>query len=858
MGLALILWVLLAQGPPGAAQWEASYRSGVAAFQDYDFQAALRDLRKSLEYAERFGEADPRLADTLAQLAKACNGDDDCEGASQYLTRALKLRAGIHAPDARRADTLVLVAEAASDLGQYDDALKCYQEAVELRERSFSTRHQKVADIYAAIAWVYQWKEQPEKARETSRHAVSIVEESGAIQTAGFAMLLEERGGLFGAQEDEKGALPYYERAIAIRTALWKPADPRFVQALSRIAAATQHYKDAGYAEQLYRRAVDIQLHTHSIRSREYLEAQAALATFLDWKQRWQDAETAHGDALRSAEALHDETVAAEHLYHISRARNMTGRAAEAVEPAERALEIRKRTTEQRDSWERAQTRSLLVEIHAALGDFARAEEQLRTLQEEAPAGQVIAAAETLGDTYQKLGRFVDAVPKFELAAAVYEARVSSNSQQMVDKLMRLSQAYQLAGLPTEANRVAIRASQLQWSIASKQLGGKGIALVMGIVAMVFLVGAVLLVLLQWLFARHLGRKIARLYEAPAPLVCLEVAVPSSTGTEMAVLVETAPPPPPVPAPVRRMAFHGEGGALFAIRIANLLLSIVTVGIYYFWGKAKVRRYVYNQTEFEGDRLEFHGTGKEMLLGWLKGLPVLAFIVLFPRVLPLVWQNPKSILVSQLAIFAAIALLWPVARAGAYRYRMNRTSWRGIRFSFRGSTWGFLLLSLKGYALTALTLGIYYPFFAVRARRYLMDQTWFGNAPFRFEGRGGDLLPSFMTCVPLAYSTLGIGWLWWSALRDRYNWAYTLFAGARCRCTVTAWKLFRLWTGNVLLLVLTLTLAAPWVIVRTMRFWTENVELVGDVDLAAINQDARTTSAVGEGFADFLGFDFGL
>lgn len=856
MGTALILWALPAQAPADTKQWEASYRSGVAAIQDYDFQAALRNLRLALQQAERFGGADPRLVDTLAQLAKACQEDDDCADANQYLTRALKLRAGIRAPDARRADTLALLAEAASDLGQYDDALKCYQQAVELRERTYGMKHQKVADAYAAIAWVYQWKQKPEQARETMRHAVSIVEESGAVQTAEFAMLLEDRGRLLGAQKDERGALSHYERAIAIRTGLWRPADPRFVEALSRIAGLTQRFKDTDYAEQIYRRVVDVQFRAHSARSREYLDAESALARFFDYKKRWADAGAAHEEALRSAEALGDQGEAATHLYDISLARHMAGRTADAVAPAERALEIRVRTAE-RGSWERAQPRSLLAEMHAALGDFARAEEHFRTLQEEAPAGTVIEAAETLGDAYQKLGRFPEAVPKFELAAATYEARISPNSREMADKLMRLSQAYQLAGRPAEANRVMMRASQLQWSLLSKQLGGKVVAAVVAVIAAVLLVAAGVLILIQWLLARRLARKIARLFEAPAPLVREEMAVISNEGTATAVLVETEPPPT-APAPVRRLWFHGEGGALFAIRIANLLLSIVTLGVYYFWGKAKVRRYVYGQTEFEGDRFEFHGTGREMLLGWLKGLPVLVFIVVVPRVLPLVWQNPRSILAAQLSVFTAVILLWPVARAGAYRYRLNRMSWRGIRFSFRGSTLGFLLLSLKGYALTALTLGIYYPFFAVRARRYLMDQTWFGNTRFRFEGRGGDLLPSYMVGVPLTYLTLGIAWIWWSALRDRYNWAHTVFAGARCRCTVTAWKLFRLWVGNVLLLVLTLTLGTPWVIVRTMRFWTENVELAGDVDMAAIEQDAQATSAVGEGFADFLGFDFGL
>ena len=66
------------------------------------------------------------------------------------------------------------------------------------------------------------------------------------------------------------------------------------------------------------------------------------------------------------------------------------------------------------------------------------------------------------------------------------------------------------------------------------------------------------------------------------------------------------------------------------------------------------------------------------------------------------------------------------------------------------------------------------------------------------------------------------------------------------------------WTGNLLLALFTLGLAMPWVIVRTVRFWTDNVRVDGVFDLAAIEQQSLAVSAVGEGFADFLGFDFGF
>ena len=80
------------------------------------------------------------------------------------------------------------------------------------------------------------------------------------------------------------------------------------------------------------------------------------------------------------------------------------------------------------------------------------------------------------------------------------------------------------------------------------------------------------------------------------------------------------------PDQVRKLRFHGTGGSLFGIHIVNMLLTGLTLGIYYFWGKVKVRNYVFSQSEFEGDRFAYHGTGKELLLGWLKGMAILGAI----------------------------------------------------------------------------------------------------------------------------------------------------------------------------------------------------------------------------------------
>ena len=61
----------------------------------------------------------------------------------------------------------------------------------------------------------------------------------------------------------------------------------------------------------------------------------------------------------------------------------------------------------------------------------------------------------------------------------------------------------------------------------------------------------------------------------------------------------------------------GRVRELFPIALINALLNILTLTLYRFWGKTRVRFYLWGSTNLLDDRLEYTGTGGELFKGFL-------------------------------------------------------------------------------------------------------------------------------------------------------------------------------------------------------------------------------------------------
>lgn len=124
-----------------------------------------------------------------------------------------------------------------------------------------------------------------------------------------------------------------------------------------------------------------------------------------------------------------------------------------------------------------------------------------------------------------------------------------------------------------------------------------------------------------------------------------------------------------------RIEFTGSGSEYFRIWIVNLLLLLVTFGIYFPWAKVRRLRYFYGNTLVDGEPLDFHGNPLKMLKGYLM---VGLLFVLYS-----IAGNFSA--TAGLIAFVIVMAIWPALLKSSMQFRMANTSWRGLRFSFRGS-----------------------------------------------------------------------------------------------------------------------------------------------------------------------------
>ncbi|NML34974.1 YjgN family protein [Paraburkholderia antibiotica] len=351
------------------------------------------------------------------------------------------------------------------------------------------------------------------------------------------------------------------------------------------------------------------------------------------------------------------------------------------------------------------------------------------------------------------------------------------------------------------------------------------------------------------------------------------------------------------------LIYDGTLGDLYRIFFKNMLLVILTLGIYRFWAITNNRRYIWSHMRFQDERFEYTGTGGELFKGFLLAFAVVFGAVLSAGVLSAVLRVlTKSVLLAELPVivfYLVIIVLAAGAFYSAQRYRLSRTQWCGIRGGMSGSAFSYGVCALLYALLCIVTLGQATPWMSMRLAERRINASSFGNLPFHFKGRAravyglfavtfagsvvllavlftvflrsalasmhigpvsaSDTAQSLAAYGPifLFYALLFIGVMlirsfYVAALARHVMGNTALGSQLRFGSGVTVGRLLALQFGNLAIIVFTLGFGMPIVRHRLMRFAAATLQVSGVLDPQTLHQNSMAMPMTGEGMLNLL------
>lgn len=336
-------------------------------------------------------------------------------------------------------------------------------------------------------------------------------------------------------------------------------------------------------------------------------------------------------------------------------------------------------------------------------------------------------------------------------------------------------------------------------------------------------------------------------------------------------------PPPPVIEPAAEgrhegFRFVGEGGEYFRIWIVNLLLSIVTLGIYSAWAKVRREQYFHRNLLLDGSGFDYHGQP----LAILKGRAI-AFTLLMAMSAA---QHAGPI--PYVLALGAMAVVAPWLAIRALRFRAANTSYRGLNFAFEASYREACKVFI-GYGLLALlSLGVLFPRFVRELRKFVLDHSRFGSTPFTCELAVGTVYRIFLAPMLAMIAVLILGALaggkvmivalavgfpllylltppYLAATTANAVWRSTRLGPHRFDSAVPVGGYIRLTLLNWLAIIVTLGLFFPWARVRVARYRAAHLTLAvsGSLD-DFVAQEGERVSATGDEAAEMFALDVAL
>ncbi len=324
--------------------------------------------------------------------------------------------------------------------------------------------------------------------------------------------------------------------------------------------------------------------------------------------------------------------------------------------------------------------------------------------------------------------------------------------------------------------------------------------------------------------------------------------------------------------------FTGTAKEYFGIWITNILLSIITIGIYSAWAKVRTKKYFAHHTLIAETGFDYHAKPLNILKG-----RVIAVVLYF--IYGLVSQA-SPVLAFIFLVFIFLATPWIILQS--MRFNLRNTSHRGLRFNFVGKLSEAAKIYIFYTLLIIFTLGLILPFLNYRSRSFAINNTCFGLSRFQAQltarsfyltylklmgwmillaagfaallglayavGVGLDLalLTSFLPLLLLIFLIVGPG-AYLKASLGKLVYNSTQLENFAFICNWRARDLIWIYGSNFILIVLSFGLLIPWSKIRSTNYLVSHMAIRGDTNFdhfvaGKIEQLAATGQEIGEFF----------
>ena len=363
---------------------------------------------------------------------------------------------------------------------------------------------------------------------------------------------------------------------------------------------------------------------------------------------------------------------------------------------------------------------------------------------------------------------------------------------------------------------------------------------------------------------------------------------------------------------MKAIEFNGKAIDYFGIWIANIVLNVVTIGIFSAWAKVRKLRYFYNNTQILNNTFSYHATGWQIFKGRIIALLVIVSFAVISTFLP----------GFEVISFFIILILLPWIINSSLRFTSRMISYRNVRFNWHGNYGKTLLYFVLGPAISFISLGLLHPLFTKFYYTYYANNHSYGTSQFRAETTAkafylGSLRSGFMPCLIVIYG-LVLYFLWGSRSlfidsKEEYppysdipvelvnhfkyvfpellgnillalipiiiitNFIYSIVArnlllralvlnnakeqeiSARFDSTLNPFVYLWIVISNSIVVLLTFGLMSPWAQIRFYRYLCSStkMEIAGDLDLF-VDSEKKRLSSLGEEYSEMEGFEVSI